>query len=494
MSGDTHVRREPPLELGDVTDNWFIGPLRLYDVLVILLVAVFTVALFVVGPPLFLDDFYHMGVAQEIYLLGYVPTWDFWEFAPLGRPHLYPPLLNVLMALCMKFSGGDVFFAARIFKVISNPFIVFCFWYSAKEFAGSKSAFYSTMALASIYPLLFHSYMIMPASLILGLTCLLFVTFTRKKLLTSIALMALMLWLHIAMPLLTIIALFALGLIRRKEGYLEFFLKVMVVSALLYSPWLIHVVSHIEWLSSGGTISYIFIPFIVWALGLPGFVLSFKYYKADYFVYTLYAFSLIPIFFGYSDRFWIYLIIPLSFFVGVTLSRHIGSRGGKWKAVKIILVLLIAVTALTVTPAIGGTMSTSMDRIPELNLPSLIAPTPLLHLLLLPPPYRSMITPDILPLYLACGWIRANTQPFQPICFLGYLTIDASVITAFTGRPTIGGSWLEVMDPITQVLSQLYTLYYGTVYVVAPPFSSPPASIPSTLVADFGPIKIFVRS
>lgn len=495
MSEDTRqLKREPPLEQESFIDNWFIGPLHFYDVLVLSLVAVFTIGLFAAGPPLFLDDFYHMGVAQEIHMFGFVPTWDFWDFVPIGRPHLYPPFLHIVMAFFMKFSGGDVFFAARVFKVITYPFLVFCFWYSTKGFLGRKSAFCSTMALASIYPLLVLSYIIMPASLVLALTCLLFLTFTQKKLLYSIILMAVMLWLHISMPILTIIALLAFSLLRRKAGYLKFFFKVFVFSVMFYSPWLIHVAMNIDWLSSAGLPIELFVSFIVWALGLPAFVLSFRYYKADYFIYTLYAFSLIPMFSGYGVRFWVYLAVPLSFFVGVTLSKHIGSKSGKMRTTKTILILILAASAVAVAPAIGGIAPVKQSPIAYPNNSFSLLPSPFLQLLLWSPLQRSMITPDILPFYLASGWIRTNTQTFQPICYIGLSPTGASIITAFTGRPTTGGMWLEVMNPLVQIVSQLYTLNYGTVYVVEFPFNAPPPSISCTLAADFGTIKIFVRT
>nr|MDO8082915.1 hypothetical protein [Candidatus Freyarchaeota archaeon] len=508
MSEDTQqLKREPPLERESFTDNWFIGPLHFYDVLALFLVAFFAVGLFVVGPPLFLDDFYHMGVAQEVYLLGYVPTWDFWEYLPIGRPNLYPPLLHVVMALLMKFSGGDVFFAARAVKVITYPLLILCFWYSARGLAGKKSAFYSTMALVSISSMLSLSYMIMPASLVLALTCLLFLTFTRKKLIVSIILMAVMLWLHIAMPILTIIALFAFSLVRRKEGYLEFFLKVFGVSVLLYSPWLVHVVAHIGWLSFAEMPAGLFIPLIVWALGLPALALSFRYYQNDHFIYTLYAFSLIPMFFGYGSRFWVYIVIPLSFFVGVTISRHVGSRNGKWRAVKVILVLLLAISAFLVTLSIGqgmlapqggGLQGGGLPRggpqggAPGQSLIPSFSQPPFYQLLFWPSSSRSMITLDLIPLYLASGWIRANTLPFQPICYIGMSFSDAAAITAFTGRPTTGGMWTEVSNPLIQIVSYLYILNYGTVYVLG--MGVMPIGIPGTLAADFGTIKIFVRT
>lgn len=494
ISEDTSgSQSEPSPELMSDADKWIIGPLHFYDILPLFLVIVFTVGLFFVGPPLILDDFYHMGVAQTIHMVGFVPTWDFWNFLPVGRPHLYPPLLHVFMALFMKFSGGDVFFATRVFKVITYPFLIFCFWYSARGFLGRKPALYSTMALASIYPMFVLSYVIMPASLVLALTCLLFLTFTRKKFLYSIILMTVMLWLHISMSIFTIVALLAFSLLRRKEGYLKFFFKVFTASTLFYSPWLIHVAVNMDWLASAGLPIELFIPFIVWAAGLPSFILLFRYYKADYSVYMLYAFSLIPMFFGYGIRFWVYLSIPLSFFVGLTLSRNF-SKSGKWRAVKMILVILLIVSVFLVSPAIGGMTPVKQGPINYPDNSFSLLPSPFLQLFLWPPLQRSMITLDILPFYLASGWIKTNTQALQPICYIGFSLTGASIINAFTGRPTTGGMWLEVMNPLTLIVSQLYILSYGTVYIVEFPFTSPPPSIPCKLAADYGVIKIFVRT
>ncbi|MHA1580063.1 MAG: hypothetical protein ACTSUQ_10610 [Candidatus Freyarchaeota archaeon] len=75
-------------------------------------------------------------------------------------------------------------------------------------------------------------------------------------------------------------------------------------------------------------------------------------------------------------RFWVYVIVPLAFFVGVTLSRHVGSRGGKWRDLKIVLVLVLVSSALLVTPAIGGEMQAQADTSPLLRLPPSCCPRP----------------------------------------------------------------------------------------------------------------------
>ncbi|HOP09099.1 MAG TPA: hypothetical protein PLC12_02665, partial [Candidatus Methanofastidiosa archaeon] len=53
--------------------------------------------------PNVIDLWYHLAIARKILELGTIPLWDFWEFAPAGRPHLYPPLSHLLIAL---FSGS----------------------------------------------------------------------------------------------------------------------------------------------------------------------------------------------------------------------------------------------------------------------------------------------------------------------------------------------------------------------------------------------------
>ena len=45
------------------------------------------------------DQYYHMAAARRTLELGHIPKWDDWEFAPAGRPHLYPPGLHLALAV-----------------------------------------------------------------------------------------------------------------------------------------------------------------------------------------------------------------------------------------------------------------------------------------------------------------------------------------------------------------------------------------------------------
>ncbi|MGQ9721893.1 MAG: ArnT family glycosyltransferase [Candidatus Jordarchaeum sp.] len=494
---------EMPTELPSSLDGLFLGPLHLFDYLVIGCIIFFMVGLWIVVPPISYDDFYHMAVAQQIYRLGFIPTWDFWEFAPIGRPHLYPPLLHMIMALLMKANGGDILFAAKMIKVVTYPLLVFCLWWSSRKFAGYKSAFYTVLVYIGAVTTLADSYQIMPATLVLLISFILFWTFTQKKLVPSIILMSLALWTHISLPLLTLVTLGVFSIIRKNEGYLKFFAKVSAVSLLVYSPWLIHILANFDWLSTVPTPLEFYIPLLAWIIGLAGAAYSIKYLYYDGQIFGIYALILSIMFFSYGHRFWIYIMIPLSFYTGLTIAKFIGSRLGKWRKVHALLIVTLAFTAITFSPTVGRSQGVLFY---SLYTPPLLGPSASTYLILSPPTHRGLIpisfdpTGNIDPIgntfyyYLASIWIQLHTLPYQPICVLGGRAgVDSIAITAFSGRPTTNGMWLEVMQPFLQPIVQYYFYNNATVYIIGPPFTSPPGSVPTNLVAQFGPIKIFER-
>ncbi|MFB0559829.1 MAG: hypothetical protein ACETWM_01170 [Candidatus Lokiarchaeia archaeon] len=494
---------ELPTELPSSLDDLFLGPLHLFDFLVIGFIIFFSVGLWIIGPPIIYDDFYHMSVAQQIYQLGFIPTWDFWEFAPIGRPHLYPPLLHVIMALILKASGGDILLAAKIIKVATYPLLIFSLWWSSRKFAGYKSAFYTVLVYIGVVTIFTDGYQIHPATIVLLISCILFWTFTQKKLLPSIILLSLALWTHISLPILIVIVLGVFSILRKEEEYLTFFAKVVGISALIYSPWLIHVLSNIDWLSTIQPALGLHIPLLAWIIGLPGLIYSIKYYKDNSFIFSILALILLIMLASYGHRFWIYIMIPLSFYTGIMISKIIGSRPGKWKKAKAILVVILACIAISFSPAAGSSLEVFFYT---LNSPPFLDPAASTYLILSPLTHHGLTpinfdpTGNIDPIgntayyYLASIWIRFNTQPYQPICVLGGRAgVDSIAITAFSGRPTTNGMWLEVMHPLIQPIVEYYFYNNATIYVVGLPYISPPATVPTQLVADLGPVKIFER-
>ncbi|MEM3569502.1 MAG: hypothetical protein QXI20_08175 [Candidatus Jordarchaeales archaeon] len=459
------------------------------------LVGILTFLLLAVNPPLLVDDFYHLSVSRQIYLFGFIPTWDFWEFAPLGRPHLYPPLLHLIMALLMRASGGDVFLAARIVKTFTYPLLLLLFWLSVRGLAGRKAAFYSSLTLASASPLLFLSVMTMPATIVLALTPPLITSFIKKKTLPSLLLLSVALWLHFSMPVTAVATLLALSLVRREE-YLKFFVKIASAALLTYLPWLIHIANHAEWISTvqaGGTP---FIPFIAWALALPSIMSTLKYKDNACLAYLFYAISLL-VFISYMTRLCLYLLIPLSFFAGITLSKIKWSK----RRLKAALMVMLTLSFLVATPAVGGTPQT-MDPFQPFQPPPLelafiksntfLSFSSLLTLVLWPPHLKGQLMPTMFPIYVSSIWVAFNAP--QPVCYIGLDSSHAVAVTALTGLPTSSGMWREVVSLWTLAASWWFALNQAVVYIVEAPFTAPPQDVSCRLVLDLGTVKVFVRT
>ena len=78
------------------------GPLDVFDLFSLGVSAVVLLVLLarVDGlKPWMSDTWYHVAIADQILDRGSIPAWVDWDYAPVGRPHLYPPLLHLLLAI-----------------------------------------------------------------------------------------------------------------------------------------------------------------------------------------------------------------------------------------------------------------------------------------------------------------------------------------------------------------------------------------------------------
>ncbi|MDD5020158.1 MAG: glycosyltransferase family 39 protein [Candidatus Omnitrophica bacterium] len=98
--------------------------------------------------PLFLDDYYHLAVVQGFRDAGGWVGQAFWEYAPAGRPHLYPPLLHIIQ-LSVYYLGADLIAIARLSNVVVYPFFLFVCWFVARRIVGARPAFWLAFLLTS---------------------------------------------------------------------------------------------------------------------------------------------------------------------------------------------------------------------------------------------------------------------------------------------------------------------------------------------------------
>jgi hypothetical protein len=198
------------------------------------------------------DTWYHVNVAQQFRAEGGITGWDMSDYAPTGRPHLYPPLLHLLLVTLAAFTGG-VMHASQLCAALFLPLGLLTTWVAARRLVNSTVAL---LAVLLVLTDLIH-FVIMEAHiagcLINILLPLFLVTFLARRAWWSILLLTLMLYSHLGFPVCVVAGLLLFGFKYRSYGRLA--LKVTGISLLFFSPWLAHVLGHLDWLpvlSQGG--------------------------------------------------------------------------------------------------------------------------------------------------------------------------------------------------------------------------------------------------
>jgi len=104
--------------------------------------------------PLRFDTYYHVRVAELIKETGFIPNFDPWPAG--GRPHTYPPLYHISLALTSVAFNVPVIEVSRFFlPVLASLTIPVAFWF-ARKFRNEKTALIAAFLLA-ISPYLISS-------------------------------------------------------------------------------------------------------------------------------------------------------------------------------------------------------------------------------------------------------------------------------------------------------------------------------------------------
>ncbi|MCX5657146.1 MAG: glycosyltransferase family 39 protein [Candidatus Omnitrophica bacterium] len=200
--------------------------------------------------PVFLDIYYHIGVMQGFDLARGIVTWDFWEFASIGRPHFYPPLLHILMLVLYKLGVSKINIA--IFSsFIIFPLFILTFWYVVKKIFGSRLAFFVILSLLSSYSLFLGLTNTIAGTFCLTLLLLLFYALHKDKKISSVILTALLFYTHYAISIMGVLALGLYFLFEKEKKAKLFLIAAGIIMAL---PWIINFACNIGYL--GRSIHY----------------------------------------------------------------------------------------------------------------------------------------------------------------------------------------------------------------------------------------------
>ena len=428
-----------------------LGPLDRFDRWTLGMIAVVFLGLLVnVGNlrPSMSDTWYHLSVAERIVQDGEIPGWDWWHYAPIGRPNLYPPLLHIILAFLAQFTGSIVA-AGQVCAVSSLPLGLLATWYCARRIADSRVALLATVVLMAD---MFH-FVVMQAYIAGCLTNILMpvllVTFLSRRAWWSILLMSLMYYSHLGFPHCVALGLIVFGL--KYPSYLRLALKVVGISLIFYTPWLSHVLGHLDWLAvarHGGVpgsllekvLSLQAFNLVLLGLGIWGISVAPRSSPVRMLpVYMLIGF--LPILFSYGGRYTMHTMPIWGILCGGILRPLLPVASGSRRVLGIVMLSLLP--------------------LPSVGLFGGIMPIPLTgsHLLIISALRGQPGLGDDGggEAYLAdcdelVAWLRANTGP-REIVYTNKVWI-ADLISVLADRPTDFGAWWECSKESAKLYSR----------------------------------------
>lgn len=225
--------------------------------------------------PLFLDGYYHLSVVQGFRDAGGWVGHAFWEYAPFGRPHLYPPLLHILQLVLYR-AGFDLITIARLSDLLIYPWFLFCGWIVIRRALGSLTAFwflFFALGSTSLCTAVINN---IPFSLAFGLGLLCYLAILQDRPIRACVLLTLAFYAHGLVPWLFLAALLLYTIPARQRRAMIWRLA---AAALIFSfPILFHQARYLAYvrLVKPPDFYYIALPVALTAFVLPGMAFAWR--------------------------------------------------------------------------------------------------------------------------------------------------------------------------------------------------------------------------
>lgn len=215
------------------------SPTRPYTLaaVVVLIVATIATAASWRMYPLFIDTYYHMAVIEGFSQAGGVTTWAFWEMAPGGRVHIYPPSLHII-GYFFNLLGVS---PGTYMTLVSASFYTGCLattWFWLRRIIGPRSALFAVVLLCGPQPFFWTQATFQAAAGVMMLAPLALLALEKERFLACGVVNLITITMH-PMGLFLPPALVINTLLRNKKivaGLLAAALPVV-----LYGPWLAHI-------------------------------------------------------------------------------------------------------------------------------------------------------------------------------------------------------------------------------------------------------------
>jgi hypothetical protein len=307
-----------------------------------------------------IDTPYHLLMGKMFSDYDTVLLWDYYEFAPMGRPNLYPPLEHTIIWIMHDATGAGFLDIGRFIGLIQYPLSLLTVWIFCRKLFTSLVALAAVVFLSLSHTFWSWQISVAPTALIIALFPLFLYAYYTGRTLLSIALLSAFFYLHLGLPFIVIACIFIFSVLSlsRTTKYIRQFLIVTGFSVLIFLPWMIHILTFREWLRFSPHNADIFSSIIAFnILTLPffiyGLVISYRRGKTDLkylLLLSAVAGSLGILFYGWRFRVHSPIItcvvtaIGLEAFI-ITVNRSQNKR--KMTALFIILLLPLGAFSLT---------------------------------------------------------------------------------------------------------------------------------------------------
>lgn len=149
--------------------------------------------------PLVLDPYYHLFIAQQINAAGGPFAYETWEYAPVGRWHLYPPVLHLLLAGLLKLGCSPIGAIRLLTGLLPVCLLVTLFLVTRRLFTPMVALSCLGMAV-SPFAFHLHSGITLAATLAMIELLWLYDALERRRWLASGCLATLLCYTHLGLP------------------------------------------------------------------------------------------------------------------------------------------------------------------------------------------------------------------------------------------------------------------------------------------------------
>ena len=309
------------------------------------------------------DTWYHLAVSKRLFDTGHIPLWDNWEFAPEGRPHLYPPMLHLLTAGFGRLFGSLEAGFATVHLIVYPLSLLTGWWFARRLFGPIAALAALTLLFSDVMSVLL---MVNPIAscLVNAIAPVVVLLVLRRRILLGILATTGMLYSHLGIPILVLLGLGLFCLWQRR--FLWSYLAVTLPSLLLFSPWLMRVWTYRDWLSNFAERMTAFDQFKLFLLGIAAInllimlftgwgLVNLRWAKPRHVLPVLLCIGVLPLLPTYGGR---YFIHTLPFYVaiaGFALAPYLSppfTARVKWKFAAVALLPQLTLMGFMPKPAV----------------------------------------------------------------------------------------------------------------------------------------------